>query len=220
MSYTYEYPHPAVTADIAVFSIRDEELCVLLIKRNLEPFKDCWALPGGFVQIDEALEIGAARELAEETGLSGIHLEQLGAFGDPGRDPRERVITIAFLALVPSDRMILAAATDASDAQWHSISGLPGLAFDHRRILAAARNRLIENVSSDISHSARVAFQFLPEKFSLAQAQKVFELIRGETLDKRNFRKWINSTWKLTDLKEKEKGGRHRPAALYSLEPE
>ncbi|MBS9715806.1 NUDIX domain-containing protein [Pseudohalocynthiibacter aestuariivivens] len=217
MSYTYDYPHPAVTADIVIFSIRDEELHVLLIQRKLNPFKGAWALPGGFIQMDEDLETGAARELAEETGLTGIHLEQLGAFGRPDRDPRERVITIAFLALVPSDKLVLSAATDASDAQWHNLSDLPKLAFDHENILNAGRERLANMVSSDIAQSARVVFKFLPGKFTLAQAQSVFEIIKGEALDKRNFRKWIMANWALTDLEEKTQGGRHRPAALYSL---
>ena len=217
MSYTYEYPHPAVTADIVIYSIRNEELHVLLIQRKLNPFAGAWALPGGFIQMEEDLEAGAARELAEETGLTGIHLEQLGAFGRPDRDPRERVITIAFLALVPSDKLVLNAATDASDAQWHNLSDLPKLAFDHDNILNAGRERLATMVSSDIVQSARVVFEFLPEKFTLAQAQSVFEIIKGEALDKRNFRKWIMANWALTDLEEKTQGGRHRPAALYAL---
>ncbi|WP_071675594.1 NUDIX hydrolase [Nioella nitratireducens] len=218
MSYTYDYPHPAVTADICIFSIRDGKLHVLLIKRLVDPFKDSWAIPGGFIKMDEDLIDGARRELEEETGVADVPLEQLGAYGTPDRDPRERVITVAFMALVPSDQMVLAAATDAADARWFDMDDLPKLAFDHDRILADARERLAHKVTNRVTETARAAFQFLPEKFTLAQAQAVFETLKGEDLDKRNFRKWIAANWDLVDLKEKTTGGRHRPAALYSVE--
>ncbi|MAN15185.1 NUDIX hydrolase [Alterinioella nitratireducens] len=217
MSYTYEFPHPAVTADICIFSIRDGRLNVLLIQRLIEPFKDSWAIPGGFIKMDEDLIEGAARELEEETGVKDMPLEQLGAYGKPDRDPRERVVTVAFMALVPSDTMILAASTDASDAQWFDMDELPPLAFDHDKILADARARLADKVTNRVTETALAAFQFLPKKFTLAQAQAVFETLKGEPLDKRNFRKWIAANWDLEDLKEKTSGGRHRPAALYSL---
>lgn len=218
MSYTYEYPHPAVTADICIFSIREGTLKVLLIQRLIDPFKDSWAIPGGFIKMDEDLVVGAARELEEETGVAGVPLEQLGAYGAPDRDPRERVITVAFMALVPSDQMVLAAATDAADAQWFDMDELPPLAFDHDVILADARARLADKVTNRVTETAKSAFQFLPEKFTLAQAQAVFETLRGEALDKRNFRKWIAANWDLIDLEEKTSGGRHRPAALYSVD--
>ncbi|WP_420397727.1 NUDIX hydrolase [Nioella sp.] len=218
MSYTYEYPHPAVTADICIFSIREGTLKVLLIQRLIDPFKDCWAIPGGFIKMDEDLVVGAARELEEETGVSGVPLEQLGAYGAPDRDPRERVITVAFMALVPSDQMVLAAATDAADAQWFDMDELPPLAFDHATILADARARLADKVTNRVTETAKSAFQFLPQKFTLAQAQAVFETLKGEPLDKRNFRKWIAANWDLVDLNEKTSGGRHRPAALYSVD--
>ena len=218
MSYTYEYPHPAVTADICIFSIREGTLKVLLIQRLIDPFKGSWAIPGGFIKMDEDLVIGAARELEEETGVSGVPLEQLGAYGAPDRDPRERVITVAFMALVPSDQMVLAAATDAADAQWFDMDELPALAFDHATILADARARLADKVTNRVTETAKSAFQFLPQKFTLAQAQAVFETLKGEPLDKRNFRKWIAANWDLIDLEEKTSGGRHRPAALYSVD--
>lgn len=218
MSYTYEFPHPAVTADICIFSIRDGKLHVLLIQRLVEPFKDSWAIPGGFIKMDEDLIEGARRELAEETGVRDVALEQMGAYGKPDRDPRERVITIAFMALVPSDQMVLAASTDAADARWFDMDDLPPLAFDHDKILADGRERLAHMVTNRVTETASVAFQFLPKKFTLAQAQAVFETLRGEELDKRNFRKWIAANWDLIDLKEKTSGGRHRPAALYSVD--
>ncbi len=218
MSFTYEYPHPAVTADICIFSIREGKLHVLLIERLAEPFVGSWAIPGGFIKMDEDLVTGALRELEEETGVAGVPLEQLGAYGAPDRDPRERVITIAFLALVPSDQMVLAASTDASDARWFDMDELPPLAFDHDVILADARAKLADKVTNRVTETAKSAFQFLPKKFTLAQAQAVFETLKGEELDKRNFRKWIAANWELTDLKEKTSGGRHRPAALYSVD--
>jgi 8-oxo-dGTP diphosphatase len=218
MSFTYEYPHPAVTADICIFSIREGTLKVLLIQRLIDPFKDSWAIPGGFIKMDEDLVVGAARELEEETGVKDVPLEQLGAYGMPDRDPRERVITVAFMALVPSDQMVLAAATDAADAQWFDMDELPPLAFDHDKILADARARLADKVTNRVTETAKSAFQFLPQKFTLAQAQAVFETLKGEPLDKRNFRKWIAANWDLIDLKEKTSGGRHRPAALYSVD--
>jgi len=222
MTYTYDYPHPAVTADVAVFSIIDGALNVALIERAQPPFKGAWALPGGFIQMDEDLKDGARRELAEETGvtleqLDGLPFIQLGAYGTPDRDPRERVITVAFLTLVPMDRVTLVASTDAAQAEWHAMEALPRLAFDHETILADARRTLSNLVSTQLGGEAQAVFSFLPDAFTLAQAQSVFETIRGEPLDKRNFRKWIDANWDIEDLNRKTSGGRHRPASLYRI---
>jgi len=217
MSYTYEYPRPSVTADVLVFSIRDGALQILLIERKIEPFQGCWAIPGGFIHMDEDIHEGAARELAEETGLSGIALRQLGAYGAPDRDPRGRVITIAFLALVPSDDLVAIGGSDAQDAQWFAMDDLPALAFDHQTILADARAQLAKDVTNTVHDSALVAFDFLPKEFTLSQAQQVFETLRGETMDKRNFRKWLTSEWTIVDTGKKSSGGRHRPAALFEI---
>ncbi|MEQ9258131.1 MAG: NUDIX domain-containing protein [Roseovarius sp.] len=222
MAYTYEYPHPAVTADIAVFSIIDGRLNVALIERAAEPFKGSWALPGGFVGMEEDLADGARRELAEEAGvtpeqLSGLPFFQIGAFGTPGRDPRERVITVAYLTLVPMDRATLVASTDAAKAEWFAFDELPPLAFDHAEILAQARAALSRMISTDLSAEADAVFSFLPEEFTLSQAQTVFETISGAPLEKRNFRKWIKTHWELEDLNKTTTGGRHRPAALFRL---
>lgn len=223
--YVYAYPHPAVTTDIVIFSIREGRLHVLLIERKGEPFVGHWAIPGGFIKMDESLEDGALRELMEETGLKRDDLpahdplRQFYTYGDVGRDPRERVITVAYMALIRSDRVVLEAASDASDARWFAMDDLPAkLAFDHDKILARARAELGKLVMPEVSSSADVAFRFLPEKFTLAEAQEVFETIYGKPIDKRNFRKWINATWDLVDTKEQRTGGRHRPAALYSYE--
>lgn len=217
MSYTYEFPRPSVTTDILVFSIRDAVLQVLLIDRKFDPYKGAWAIPGGFVQMDEDLTEGALRELEEETGLSGIPIRQLGAYGAPGRDPRGRVITIAFIALVPSTELIAKGGSDAQDARWFPVDELPPLAFDHAQILADGRAQLARDVTASIKDSALVAFDFLPPKFTLSQAQEVFETLRGEAMDKRNFRKWLSNEWTIEDTGEKSSGGRHRPAALFQL---
>ncbi|WP_370204902.1 NUDIX hydrolase [Pararhodobacter marinus] len=217
MSYTYEFPRPSVTTDILVFSIRDAVLQVLLIERKFDPFKGAWAIPGGFVQMEEDLMQGALRELEEETGLAGIPIRQLGAYGEPGRDPRGRVITIAFIALVPSADLIAKGGSDAQDARWFPVDDLPPLAFDHAQIVADGRAQLARDVTASIKDSALVAFDFLPAKFTLSQAQEVFETLRGEAMDKRNFRKWLSNEWTIEDTGEKSTGGRHRPAALFRL---
>ena len=139
--YCYDHPRPALTVDIVLFHRSGVDIEVLLIKRGREPFKGRWALPGGFVDKDESLEAAAARELREETGLHGIKLEQLAAFGDPGRDPRGHTVSVVFYGTV-SDRGAVIAADDAADAKWHSVSHLPKLAFDHRKILRRAMERL------------------------------------------------------------------------------
>jgi 8-oxo-dGTP diphosphatase len=148
--YTYEYPHPAVTVDAVVFTVRDGALHVLLIERAREPFKGAWALPGGFVDIDERLEDAVARELREETGLDGVELEQLHTFGDPGRDPRERIITVAYFGTVPSDATEPRAASDAAAARWFPVERLPALATDHGTIIATACKRLAARGGQDL----------------------------------------------------------------------
>lgn len=212
MAYTYEYPHPAVTTDIVIFTIRDRQLKLLLIKRAGAPFKGKWALPGGFVNPDEDLEESAMRELEEETGLSGVYLEQLYTFGKPKRDPRERVITVAYYALIPSDRLQLRAATDAEAVGWFAMDDLPPLAFDHKEIVALAHQRL----AAKLDYST-IAFQFMPDEFTLSELQGVYEIIRGEPLDKRNFRKWVLALEQIEETGKEKREGPHRPAMLYRV---
>ena len=212
MTYIYEYPHPAVTTDIVIFTIRQDELKVLLIKRALPPFQREWALPGGFVNLDESLEAGARRELEEETGVKGVYLEQLYTFGAPDRDPRERVITVAYYALIPSDKIEIRAASDAEGVSWFGMHELPDLAFDHGHILKAAHERL----AAKLEYST-IAFQFMPQAFTLTDLQQVYELILGEPVDKRNFRKRILSLNLVTETGKERKTGAHRPAKLYRV---
>ena len=208
--YSYDHPHPAVSVDIVVFTIRDNQLKLLLIRRAYAPYKGKWALPGGFVDIEESLEQAASRELQEETGVSSVYLEQLYTFGDPKRDPRERVITVAYYALIPSDKVQLQAATDAEAANWFDLNELPKLAFDHADIVAMAHQRLV----SKLEYST-LAFQFLPASFTLHELQNIYQIIYREELDKRNFRKWILSLDQIEETGEKRTGGAHRPAKLY-----
>lgn len=212
MTYKYDYPHPAVTTDIVIFTIRDDRLKILLIQRGEAPFKDSWALPGGFLKMEESLDECARRELAEETGLSDLYLEQLYSFGAPDRDPRERVITIAYYALVPSDQLTLQAGTDAADAAWFDLDELPDLAFDHPDIIQSARERL----GAKMDYST-IGFLFMPRTFTLSRLQKVYELATGREMDKRNFRKWVTSLDLVEETGEKLAEGPHRPAMLYRL---
>jgi len=209
--HCYTYPHPAVTTDVAVFSIFEEQLNILLIQRANEPFKSHWALPGGFVEMDEDLNEGAARELYEETNLSHIYLEQLYTFGSPQRDPRERVITVAYYALVAASEVSHAAAgSDAATTKWFSVSRLPALAFDHKNIIDTALDRL----SSKVRYST-IALQLLPQQFTLHELQNIYEIILNENLDKRNFRKKILALDCVTENGKQRRSGQHRPAKLY-----
>lgn len=189
MPFTYEYQHPAVTVDFVVFGVDliKSELRVLLIQRADPPFEGSFALPGGFVEIDEDLDDAAKRELAEETGISKrFYMEQLRTFGAPNRDPRERVITVAYLALVDAADCRIEAGSDATSAKWYSARNPPHLAFDHQEILETAIERLEAKV-----RYAPVGFDLLPKRFSLGELQRLYEVILGRSLDKRNFRRRI-----------------------------
>jgi len=215
MPYTYAYPRPALTVDCVVFGYDAEALKVLLIQRDLEPFAGRWALPGGFVQMDETLEEAARRELAEETGVTDLYLEQLYTFGDPGRDPRGRTVSVAYYALVDRLTHRPAAASDARSAGWFPADAAPPLAFDHDRILAMALQRLRGKVRYQ-----PIGFELLPEKFTLTQLQRLYETILGVPLDKRNFRKKILGMHLLVALDEFERDVAHRAARLYRFDPE
>ena len=198
-----------VTVDMVIFTIRESALHVLLVRRGVPPFLGEEAIPGGFLREGESLEEAAARELYEETGVRDVFLEQLYTFGDPGRDPRGRVVTVAYYALVASDRLALVAGADAAEARWFPMSGLPDLAFDHRRILDYALERLRNKLEY-----TTVGFQLLPEKFTLSELRTVYEAILGRRLDKRNFRRKIALLGILKPLREWQRTGR-KPAQLY-----
>ena len=205
-----QYERPSVTVDVITFTLRNQDLQVLLIRRKHPPFADYWAIPGGFVQMDESLETAALRELEEETSVRDVYIEQLFTFGDPERDPRTRVITVAYFALVPATALPpLKAGDDAADAQWWSIYTLPPLAFDHAQILEYALTRL----RYKLEYTA-VGFELLPECFTLSELQSAYEVILGEKLDRGNFRKKLRKA----AVVEATRGYRNtggRPARLY-----
>ena len=206
-----EYKKPSVTVDIVVFTIQHRELKILLVKRGVEPFRGKWAIPGGFVNLDESLEDAAKRELREETGVGNVYLEQLYTFGYPKRDPRGRVITVSYIALVNSDNINLEAKTDASDSRWFSVKKLPALAFDHKKILDYA----IKRIKWKFEYK-NIVFSFLPKGFTMGQVQIIYETVFGRKFDKRNFAKKIMS---LNILREEgiKKDVSHRPPMSYSL---
>ena len=211
--FTYRHARPAVTVDCVVFGLDDEDLKVLLIQRDIEPFIGKWALPGGFVALGETLEESALRELREETGLTKVFLEQLYTFGNPGRDPRERVVTVAYYALVKLLDHKIQAATDARNAAWFAVDDLPKLAFDHDEIVSTALSRLQGKVRYQ-----PIGFELLPPKFSLTQLQRMYEIILERELDKRNFRKKVLSLDILRELDEVEQDVAHRAARLYRFD--
>jgi 8-oxo-dGTP diphosphatase len=213
MPSTYNYARPALTVDCVVFGLDEADLKVLLIQRDLDPFAGRWALPGGFVHLDETLDQAARRELQEETGLTKVFLEQLYTVSDVARDPRERVITVAHYALVRLSDHQVKAATDARNAGWFAIDDLPPLAFDHDDIVAMALQRLQGKVRYQ-----PIGFELLPPKFTLTQLQRLYEIILERELDKRNFRKKVLSLDILQDLDEVEQDVAHRAARLYRFD--
>lgn len=197
-----------ITVDIVLFTIRHRALHVLLIRRGIKPYEGRYAIPGGFVLEDESLDAAASRELYEETGVRDVYLEQLYTFGDVRRDPRGRVVTVAYYALVPESGDVRGG-SDAREAAWFPVSDLPSLAFDHARIVDTA----LERLRGKLSYS-NVGFGLLPEKFTLTELQGVHEAILGESLDKRNFRRKILQSGLLKPLKELRDTGR-KPAQLF-----
>lgn len=213
MSHTYQYPRPALTVDCVVFGFGEGDLKVLLIERGLEPFKGRWALPGGFVRVEETLDAAARRELQEEAGLTHVFLEQLYTFGTVDRDPRERVVSVAYYALVKLSEHAAKAATDAANARWFPVSEVPKLAFDHARILETS----VERLKGKVRYQP-IGFELLPPKFTLSQLQHLYEAVLGTELDKRNFRKKVLGFDLLVALKETQMLGRHRPAQLFRFD--
>ncbi|MEZ4593858.1 MAG: NUDIX domain-containing protein [Chloroflexota bacterium] len=204
------FERPSVTVDVVIFSLVEDQLMVLLIKRQAAPFAQMWAIPGSFVKIDESLAEAAVRALADETGVTDVYTEQLFTFGKPNRDPRTRVITVAYFALVPHNAIHHKAGRDASETGWFPIAQLPPLAFDHDEIVEYAYRRL----RYKLEYSS-VGFRLLPDVFTLTELQMAYEIILGEELDKRNFRRKILSAEILEETGEKKKEGEGRPAMLY-----
>lgn len=208
--FCYEYPHPAVTTDCVIFGFDGARLLVLLVERGIEPYKGRWALPGGFVRMDESCEEGAKRKLKEETGLTDAYIEQFNTFSEPNRDPRERVITVAYYALVKLQEV--KAGYDAAKAQWFALNEVPQLAFDHDCILRNALKRLRERI-----HFEPIGFELLPEKFTMKQLQNLYEAILDVSFDRGNFSKKMLHFNILTQLEETVWPTPKREANLYSF---
>lgn len=211
-----EYPPFAVTVDLVVLTIRDTGLCALLVRRGEAPYQGRWALPGGFVHVDEGLDAAAVRELREETGLETVdgHLEQLASYGDPGRDPRGRVVTVAYLALLP-DLPSPTAGSDAAGAGWRPAVAPGRLAFDHDRILADG----IERARAKLEYTP-LAAAFCPPEFTVAELRAVYETVWGAPVDPRNFHRKVTSAAGFVEPTGRSTAGeRGRPAQLYRRGP-
>ena len=200
-----------MAVDVALFTIQDRSLKVLLIKRTAPPFKGAWALPGGLVRRDESVDEAALRTLQEETGITTVYLEQLYTFGDLDRDPRGRVITVSYYAVIGWGQFNVSAETKSA-AKWNPVDRLPTLAFDHKKIAGYALERLRNKVNY-----TSVAFQLLPKKFTFSELQRAYEVILEQPLDKRNFRKKMLQLGILADTGEHKVEGWQRPARLYSF---
>jgi 8-oxo-dGTP diphosphatase len=217
MPYTYQYPRPALTVDCVIFAydhrLGNADVKVLLIERDIEPYRSKWALPGGFAEMKETLEAAAKRELREETGLVNIHMEQFFTFDEVDRDPRGRVISVAYFGLTHLAEASIVAASDAQRAMWFSLRQLPELAFDHATIIAKALERLRGKIRTE-----PIAFELLPERFTLTELQTLYETILQTTFDKRNFRKKIETYQCLRTTDETQHGESHRAARFYTFD--
>ncbi len=215
MPFTYTYPRPALTVDCVVFGLDEKDLKVLLIQRDRDPFAGMWALPGGFVMVNESPDDAAGRELFEETGLTNIFLEQLHTFGDPGRDPREHVVTVVYYGLVNLWDHVVHPATDARDAAWFRVDDIPALSFDHNRIFDMALQRLRGKIQY-----IPIGFELLPARFTMDLLRQLYEKILGRSLDRGDFRKKIMKMGILENLNAAETDASHRAARLYCFDKE
>jgi 8-oxo-dGTP diphosphatase len=184
----------------------------MLVKRAEEPFADSWSIPGGFLKVSESLEDAALRVLKEKAGVENVYVEQLYTFGDPDRDPRARVITVTYFALIPWKDLIQPVSEKVSDRMWASVNHLPRLAFDHRIIVGYAVRRLQAKASY-----SNIVYGLMPRQFRLSELQRMYEIIINDRLDKRNFRKRMLATGLLQETGRKDIAGAHRPAKLYKF---
>jgi 8-oxo-dGTP diphosphatase len=213
--FFYAQPRPALTVDVVIFTVRESCLQVLLVRRVEKPFEGAWVLPGGFVRIQESLEEAAHRELEEETGINQAYLEQLYTYGEPQRDPRERYVTVAYFALIPPDKFNqVSDASGIAETSWFPVENLPSLAFDHDAIINYALRRL----RYKLEYTA-VGFELLPAEFTLTELQQTYEIILGEKLDKRNFRRRILEA-NIIESTDAMRTGEGRPARLYRYQPD
>ncbi len=207
-----QLPRHVIAVDVVLFTIQGGTLKVLLVRRQRAPYRGAWALPGGIVESEESVDAAALRELQEETNIDSVYLEQLYTFGEPNRDPRGRVITVAYYALVNWQQFQLKARQRVAEASWFSVKPLPELAFDHRRIVDYALERLRSK-----SNYTTVGFQLLAREFTLTELQRSYEIILGQRLDKRNFRRKMLQLGVLKGTASFKADGRQRPARLYTF---
>lgn len=205
-----KYEHSSVTVDLIIFTVNDQKLKAMLIKRAEEPFLNSWSLPGGFLLRNESLDDAAYRVLNDKTGVKNVYMEQLYTFGATQRDPRSRVITVAYIALIPWKSLTQPASPKVADLTWASIEQPPKLAFDHKEILSYAVKRLRAKVSY-----SNIVYGLMPKQFRLSELQRMYEIIINDKLDKRNFRKQMLATNLLEETGKKDLTGAHRPAMLY-----
>lgn len=207
-----DYEQPAVTVDLVIFTVNEHMLKIMLVKRAENPFADCWSIPGGFLKAGESLDDAALRVLREKTGMENVYMEQLYTFGDPNRDPRTRVITVTYFALIPWKNLIQPESDKVADLTWVSVDRLPKLAFDHREIVQYAIQRLRAKASY-----SNIVYGLMPRQFRLSELQNIYEIIINDKLDKRNFRKRMLATGLLQETGKKDKVGAHRPAMLFKF---
>jgi 8-oxo-dGTP diphosphatase len=207
-----DYEQPAVTVDLVIFTVNDAMLRIMLVKRAEDPFADCWSIPGGFLKVGESLEDAALRVLREKTGMQDVYMEQLYTFGDPGRDPRTRVITVTYFALIPWQNLHQPESDKVTDLTWVSVDRLPRLAFDHKQIVLYALQRLRAKATY-----SNIVYGLMPRQFRLSELQNIYEIILNDKLDKRNFRKRMLATGLLQETGKKDAAGAHRPAMLYKF---
>jgi 8-oxo-dGTP diphosphatase len=208
----FGYEQPAVTVDLVIFTVNDDTLKVMLVKRAEQPFADRWSIPGGFLKVSESLEEAAARVLKEKAGVENVYVEQLYTFGDPDRDPRARVITVTYFALIPWKDLLQPPSDKVTDRMWAPVNRLPKLAFDHKRIVEYAVKRLRAKASY-----SNIVYGLMPRQFRLSELQRMYEIIINDKLDKRNFRKRMLATGLLQETGRKDIAGAHRPAMLYKF---
>lgn len=207
-----KYQHAVIATDIVLFAIRNDRLHVLLIAMKKAPFEGMWASPGGLVGPNESLEDAAHRHLAEKTMVQNVYLEQLATFGHVNRDPFGRVVSVAYMAIIASDRLHLATTSEYGDVRWYPTDALPKLAYDHKEIITAA----VERIRAKLGYT-NIVYGAMPRYFTLTELQRVYEIILRRTIDKRNFRKKILSLGLLKKTNHKASGLRHRPAELYEF---
>jgi 8-oxo-dGTP diphosphatase len=214
MEYTNSphYEQPGVTVDLVIFTVNEGKLYVLLVKRAGEPFTGFWSIPGGFLLKSESLDEAALRVMVEKTGVQEVYLEQLYTFGRPDRDPRARIITVTYFALIPWKKLPQPGSRKVTNLAWYAVDEIPRLAFDHNEILRYALNRLRAKAGY-----SNIVYGLLPESFRLSDLQKMYEIIINQKLDKRNFRKRMLATGLLEETGKKDLAGAHRPAMLYQF---